>query len=149
MGDWVAIVNPAAAHGKCAKRAASAIGELTERGLSVSVRHTQAPGDGVRLARRALDEGYTRLIAVGGDGTANEVVNGVAPVRPDGTVTLATIPLGTANSFLRDFGQQEIAAALAEDSGPSETVLGEENAERASTKRQQATDPGRDEASDG
>jgi len=112
MSDWIAIVNPAAAHGHCGKCADAVIDALRQRGLSVSVRRTRFPGDGIRIAREALGEGFTNLLAVGGDGTANEVVNGIAQAKLSDAITLATLPLGTANSFLRDFGQQELPNAL-------------------------------------
>ncbi len=69
--------------------------------------------------------------------------------RKQGEFELRVLKDGRVVMIAPDEALLEIAAALAEDSGPSETVSGEQNAERASTKRQQATDPGRDEASDG
>ena len=60
---------------------------------------TKQAGDATRFARRAIDEGYTRVIAAGGDGTLNEVVNGLA--ADFNRAELGLIPLGTANDFAR------------------------------------------------
>ncbi|HNZ39562.1 MAG TPA: acylglycerol kinase family protein, partial [Candidatus Latescibacteria bacterium] len=102
MGDeekrWLAIVNPTAAGGKCGERIGDAVDELRWRGLAVTTRFTTKPGDASTLAAEGIAEGYTRIMAVGGDGTVNEVVNGIAKTRADGTITLATLPLGTSNS---------------------------------------------------
>jgi diacylglycerol kinase (ATP) len=73
---------------------------VRERGHHVDVRVTFERGDAVALARAAAAEGADVVAAVGGDGTLNEVVNGL-----DGTDTpLGVIPLGTANDFARQAG---------------------------------------------
>jgi diacylglycerol kinase (ATP) len=73
---------------------------VRERGHHVDVRVTFERGDAVALARDAAAEGADVVAAVGGDGTLNEVVNGL-----DGTDTpLGVIPLGTANDFARQAG---------------------------------------------
>ena len=64
---------------------------------------TSAPGDARRLAAQALRDGFQTIIAAGGDGTANEVLNGIADV-PGGlrAVRLGILPLGTINVFARE-----------------------------------------------
>ena len=64
---------------------------------------TSAPGDARRLAAQAVRDGFQTLIAAGGDGTANEVLNGIAEV-PGGlrAVRLGILPLGTVNVFARE-----------------------------------------------
>lgn len=70
------------------------------RGHLVEVLSTWEEGDGSRLAAAAADRGADAVIAVGGDGTLNEVVNGL-----DGRDTpLGVVPLGTANDFARQIG---------------------------------------------
>ncbi|MDB6056821.1 MAG: YegS/Rv2252/BmrU family lipid kinase [Verrucomicrobiales bacterium] len=66
---------------------------------------TTCPGDARTLAARATRDGYTDIIAAGGDGTLNEVVNGIGDV-PGGfeKVTLGFLPLGTINVFARELG---------------------------------------------
>jgi diacylglycerol kinase (ATP) len=103
--QYLAIVNPAAGGGRCGKAAAGALQALREAGLEVAVAHTQAPGEATRLAREAFAGGVRRFIAVGGDGTGFEIVNGLFPEawQAEQRPTLGFLPLGTGNSFLRDF----------------------------------------------
>ncbi len=74
-----------------------------ERGVSVELHVATAENDGSRLAREGVAAGCDAVIAAGGDGTVNAVVNGLA-----GSATpLAIIPLGTANDFARQTGIPE------------------------------------------
>ncbi|HLM58550.1 MAG TPA: diacylglycerol kinase family protein [Pyrinomonadaceae bacterium] len=75
---------------------------------------TVAPGDALDAARRSAREGYDRLFVGGGDGTLNEVLNGVAAVEGGlERVTFGLIPLGTGNDFADALGiPDEVEAAL-------------------------------------
>ena len=78
---------------------------VRERGHAVEVGITWNAGDGEALASAAADKGTDVVIACGGDGTLNEVVNGL-----DGRdVPLGVVPLGTANDFARQTGIPEDA----------------------------------------
>jgi len=77
MNRFFAIVNPAAGGGRSAKLAGPALARLLEKGLKVDVIASTGPGDAVQLAREAYGQGYRRFLAVGGDGTAHEILNGV------------------------------------------------------------------------
>ena len=74
---FFAIVNPAAGGGRSAKLARPALARLRSAGLEVDVAATEAPGDAVRLAREACAQGYRKFLAVGGDGTGHEILNGI------------------------------------------------------------------------
>ncbi|MGH9362263.1 MAG: diacylglycerol/lipid kinase family protein, partial [Thermoanaerobaculia bacterium] len=65
-------------------------------------RATEGPGHAERLAREAVAEGCELMVAAGGDGTLNEVVNGLAPDFAG--VRLGLLPLGTGNDFARSIG---------------------------------------------
>lgn len=80
-------------------------------GWSVDIETTNASGDGARLARDAAAAGYDVVVAAGGDGTINEVVNGLAGTR----TALAVLPVGTVNVWARELGipLEPRAAALA------------------------------------
>lgn len=81
-----------------------ALERLRSSGLQIDVRETAAPNEAADLARGAWREGYRKFISVGGDGTSFEIVNGLFPL-PDAheSPTLAFLPLGTGNSFLRHY----------------------------------------------
>lgn len=102
---FVAIVNPAAGGGKCGRQAKVELERLRSGGLQVEACLTSGPGDATELARAAYAEGIRDFIAVGGDGTAFEVLNGLFPqaLEASNRVSLGVLPLGTGNSFLRDF----------------------------------------------
>lgn len=115
---FLAIVNPAAGGGKSAKLAGPALARLREAGLAVDVIASTGPGQAVELAGEAYEQGYRRFLAVGGDGTAHEILNGIfRRSEPRERVSLGFLPLGTGNSFLRDFatnGEEAALQALAE-----------------------------------
>ena len=98
------VVNPAAGGGRCGKLAPNALERLRAAGVELEVARSRSPGHAIELARQAYQQGYRRFIAVGGDGTAFEIVNGLFPEAATGErATLGFLPLGTGNSFLRDF----------------------------------------------
>jgi YegS/Rv2252/BmrU family lipid kinase len=101
---FLAIVNPAAGGGRSAKLAGAQLARLKAKGLRVDAIASMSPGHAVQLAREAYDQGYRRFLAVGGDGTAHEIINGIfSRERSTDRVELGFLPLGTGNSFLRDF----------------------------------------------
>jgi YegS/Rv2252/BmrU family lipid kinase len=110
---FFAIVNPAAGGGKSAKLAGPALARLREKGLHIDVIASTCPGHAVQLAREAYTQGYRKFLAVGGDGTAHELLNGVFACNPSTErIALGFLPLGTGNSFLRDFTEQGAEASL-------------------------------------
>ena len=84
---------------------------------------TVAAGDALNLARRSAEEGYERLFVAGGDGTLNEVLNGVASVRGAlARTTFGVIPLGTGNDFAAALGLPEDVGAAVETMLAGRTV---------------------------
>jgi diacylglycerol kinase family enzyme len=106
-------VNPAAGGGRTAKFAGDALARLKAGGLRVDVIASTGPGHASQLAAEACAQGYRKFLAVGGDGTAHEVING-AYSQNDATrhIELAFLPLGTGNSFLRDFTAQGAESSI-------------------------------------
>jgi diacylglycerol kinase (ATP) len=104
-GDaFLAIVNPAAGGGRCGKRAPRAIEAVRALGIAVNMAVTTRVGDAITIARNAYANGTRNFLAVGGDGTSYEIVNGLFPEALTGEKpTVGFLPLGTGNSFLRDF----------------------------------------------
>jgi YegS/Rv2252/BmrU family lipid kinase len=78
---------------------------LDEIGSHATLKQTRAAGDARRLAGEAVLEGFDTIVAAGGDGTLNEVLNGIANA-PDGLdrARLGVLPLGTVNVFARELG---------------------------------------------
>ncbi len=101
---FLAVLNPVAGHGRCGRLAGPALERLRGAGVQFEVVTTRHASHGSELARRAYQEGVRNFIAVGGDGTAFEIINGLFPEAQEGErPTLAFLPLGTGNSFLSDF----------------------------------------------
>ena len=95
------IINPAA-KGQKAGRVRHCLAAIA---TECELKRTEAPGDARRLAAEAIAEGFETIIAAGGDGTLNEVLNGLGDV-PDGfeRARLGVLPLGTINVFARELG---------------------------------------------
>ena len=111
--NYLAIVNPAAGGGRSRKLLGPALDRLRAGGLAIEVAETRASGEATELARRAYQRGVRHFIAVGGDGTSFEVVNGLFPAATEGEKpTLGFLPLGTGNSFLRDFSDRGVEYAI-------------------------------------
>jgi YegS/Rv2252/BmrU family lipid kinase len=105
--SFFAVVNPAAGGGRCGKLAGPTLDRLRAAGVQIEAHETRSPGDGIMLARDAYHSGFRRFLAVGGDGTSYEIVNGLFPEALSGDrPLLAFLPLGTGNSFLRDFSKR-------------------------------------------
>ena len=110
-GAYFAIVNRVAGGGRCAKAAPDSLDALERRGLALDIVFTERPKHATELARRAAGNGCRHFLSVGGDGTAAEVVNGLVAAGVGEECELAMLPLGTGNSFLRDFGITDPEAA--------------------------------------
>jgi diacylglycerol kinase (ATP) len=101
---FYAIVNPAAGGGRCGRLATGAIERVRRAGVDLDIALTHRAGEATALARDAYAQGYRNFLAVGGDGTSYEIVNGLFPeAETHGRPSLGFLPLGTGNSFLRDF----------------------------------------------
>jgi diacylglycerol kinase (ATP) len=106
FGPLTVIVNPHAGKRRVGDEIPELERTLQARGLPYELRRTEGPGDATRFAREALDEGGRFLVAVGGDGTVHEVVNGMMadgkPVVPD--AVLGVVAAGSGCDLVRTFG---------------------------------------------
>ena len=110
---FLAIVNPAAGRGRTVKLAGAQLARLRGGGLRVDVIASSGPGHAAQLANEAYEQGYRRFLAVGGDGTAHEILNGIfARATPVEHIELGFLPLGTGNSFLRDFTKEGTKSSI-------------------------------------
>ncbi len=119
---FLAIINPAAGGGRCGVRVGAALDRLRAAGIALDTVATRAAGEATLIACEAYGRGYRKFLAVGGDGTSYEIVNGLFPASrsqvsgagsqglsvgsEDRIPTLGFLPLGTGNSFLRDFNDR-------------------------------------------
>jgi len=92
--DLCVIFNPASGKGRAARRLA----KLQQSGQSVEFLATRAPGHAVALARQAALDGFTTVVAAGGDGTVHEVANGILQAKND-QVRFGILPIGSANDY--------------------------------------------------
>jgi diacylglycerol kinase (ATP) len=100
------ILNPTAGHGNGLKALPQIEQLFNQGGVSFNLVRTEHPGHGIELTRQALKEGYEVIVATGGDGTVNEVINGLmlsklegAPVPP-----LGVLCVGRGNDFAGSMG---------------------------------------------
>ena len=126
-GEFLAVVNPAAGGGRSRKLVGPALDGLRAGGISIDVIETGGPGQASQIARDAWTRGYRKFIAVGGDGTSYEILNGLFPRDSLAeTPTLAFLPIGTGNSFLREFtdrgAEHAMEALLARRSQPCDVL---------------------------
>ncbi len=118
--DMFVVVNPVAAGGRTVRLWPSIQSALRQHDLSFEFAFTSAPGEGIELARRAALEGYRVVVALGGDGTINEVANGLM-LAGDGEragAEMGLIMAGRGCDFARTVGvpadYQEACARLAQ-----------------------------------
>ncbi|GJM24348.1 MAG: diacylglycerol kinase [Phycisphaerae bacterium] len=110
---FLAVVNRAAGGKRCGKQADAVIADLRSKGISIDVAETNARGHATEIVRAEYANGRTNFMAVGGDGTSYEILNGLFPEAIEGPKPrLALLPLGTGNSFLRDFSNDGAKYAI-------------------------------------
>jgi diacylglycerol kinase (ATP) len=104
--EWHAIINPASGGGRTRKLWPVLADQLREKGFRLHQHETSGVGDATGIARRIVGEGVRNIVVVGGDGTLNEIVNGI--VEDDDVasadVVLSLIPCGTGRDFARTLG---------------------------------------------
>lgn len=104
---WLVVVNPQASIGKCGKDWPEIKSILDDNSFEYDAVLTEYPGHAIELVRNSIMEtGYRKIISVGGDGTNNEVINGIFTQSrfPTNEITMGIIPVGTGNDWRRTFG---------------------------------------------
>ena len=103
---WLVVVNPKASVGKAGEDWPTIKQLLINEGFEFDDVLTEYPQHAIEIVRNAITEkGYRKFVSVGGDGTNNEVVNGIFTqnVVPTTDITMACIPIGTGNDWCRTF----------------------------------------------
>jgi YegS/Rv2252/BmrU family lipid kinase len=119
------VLNPAAGGGKALKALARVHGVLKRLERPYAIHVTKEPGDAIEAACRFADDGAERIVAVGGDGTVNEVANGIH--RSQASPALGIVPIGHGRDFARTVGTEknvELAVLKAVDTTPRPIDLG-------------------------
>lgn len=100
------ILNPAAGRGRGQLLEPQIRQLLHQTGMPFELVQTGARGEAIALARQAKRQGYSTIVAAGGDGTIHEVINGMAEATPPGESIgrLALLPIGTGNDFVSALG---------------------------------------------
>lgn len=111
---WFIVVNPVSGAGRAARLRPRLESALRRAGLTFEVAESTAPGEAQRLAARAVTAGFRRLLAVGGDGTLNELINGIlASGLPSTDCLIAAAAGGTGNDWARTMAVPDDADRLA------------------------------------
>lgn len=100
--EWQVIANPNALTEKRKVLETTILEQLKKRGVNYQLHFADGAGQGIAVARNLCNSGHRHLIVMGGDGSINEVVNGIysSDANPE-EVYLAIMPLGTGNDFCR------------------------------------------------
>ncbi len=109
MKQHLVILNPWAGKGTAGTRRAELEQALRDAGIEYVLYATHARGGATEIAWQGVERGIERIVVVGGDGTINEVVNGIkgAEAGTGKRVQLGIVPLGTGSDFIRSFDHLE------------------------------------------
>lgn len=104
--NWYIIINPAASGGKAGKLWPKIEQELLAAKVEFATAFTTYSREATSLASKAIEQGYRHLMAVGGDGTNNEVINGILQqsIVPSTEILYCLLPVGTGNDWIKTHG---------------------------------------------
>lgn len=100
---WLTIVNPVSGANKNQKVSRKIISHLINQGFDLEIKLTYDRGSAIEISKAGVEAGFKNIIVIGGDGTLNEVVNGVMlqTATPSNTINIGMFSLGTGNDFIR------------------------------------------------
>jgi len=103
---WYIIANPAAGNGKSKKELTSVCETMESNGFTYEIAETKNKGHATDLVVEGIANGFRKIIAIGGDGTNNEVVNGILLQKdvPSSSITYCLFPVGTGNDWVKEYG---------------------------------------------
>lgn len=118
------IVNPVAGAYSTRRKWPLISQRLRDAGLSFDHEYTEGVGHAIELARAAASDGYRYLVAVGGDGTVNEVANGILSSTSSMRTTLGVVSTGTGSDFVRSVGiPRDYAIACSSVTSPRRLLI--------------------------
>lgn len=122
---WMVIVNPKAGSGKGLKDWPIISNQMYNSGLRFTCVFTEHKYHAIELTVKAINDGFRHIVAVGGDGTIHEVVNGIfiQKAAPTTDIYLAVVPTGTGNDWIRMFGISKTYSEAVRSLVAKKTVL--------------------------
>ena len=122
---WMVIVNPKAGSGKGLKDWPIISNQMYNSGVHFTCLFTEHKYHAMELTVKAINDGYRNIVAVGGDGTIHEVVNGIFIQKkvPTTEISLAVIPAGTGNDWIRMYGISKTYSEAVKSLVEKRTVL--------------------------
>jgi YegS/Rv2252/BmrU family lipid kinase len=123
--SWMVIVNPKAGLGHGLKDWPIISNQLNRSGVEFSCVFTEKKYHAVELTVKAINDGYHKIVVIGGDGTVNEVVNGIfiQKLVPTTDIKLAVIPAGTGNDWVRMYGIPKVYSEAVKAIVSERTIL--------------------------
>ncbi|MDD4847480.1 MAG: diacylglycerol kinase family lipid kinase [Bacteroidales bacterium] len=113
--EWMAIINPSSGGGISEQKWTEIQHQLSEQGFQIQYYFTEKHFSTIEKVKNIIESGFDHLLVLGGDGTVNEVVNGIMLQKryPSKAIHLGIIPIGTGNDWIRTIGiPNDIAAAI-------------------------------------
>ncbi len=122
---WMVIVNPKAGSGRGLKDWPTISNQMYNSNLKFTCLFTEHKYHAIELTVKAIKDGFRNIVAIGGDGTIHEVVNGIfiQKIVPTTDICLAVIPAGTGNDWIRMFGISKTYSEAVQSLVEKRTVL--------------------------
>ncbi len=100
---WYIIANPSAGKGRVARQLPLIEKLLRLNAVDYELVKTGQSGDGISLVKKAIEQGFRNILAIGGDGTNNEVINGIIgqDLVPSQNITYSLLSIGTGNDWIK------------------------------------------------
>ena len=123
--SWIVIVNPKAGSGRGLKDWPIISNQMYNSNLKFTCLFTEHKYHAIELTVKAINDGFRNIVAIGGDGTIHEVVNGIFIQKsvPTTEISLAVIPAGTGNDWIRMFGISKTYSEAVKSLVEKRTVL--------------------------
>src|SRR5688572_2970019 len=104
--EWAVIINPSAGKKKASKHKDQIFQLLDRYKISYQAHSTERTGHAIELVQQLIAQGQRKFIGIGGDGTMNEIVNGIFQQKtvPTSEIVMAFIPVGSGNDWVRTVG---------------------------------------------
>jgi len=111
MKDMIGIFNPKAGKGQGQIVAEKTLARFRASGINLELIETHSRGHAMTIAKEQYQNGHRDFVCMGGDGTLYEIINGLFQEGTPEKVNLAVVPIGTGNSFLKDFNSHTMNLA--------------------------------------